>query len=63
MAEAEEEAPAAEVPGPKGKLGPDNFSARWTGFVVPEHTETYTFYTLSDDGVRLLVDGEAVIEN
>ncbi len=42
---------------------PDNFSARWTGFVQPKITGTYEFYTLSDDGVRLWVDGELIINN
>ena len=34
----------------------DTFSVRWTGQVQPQFTETYTFYTQSDDGVRLWVN-------
>lgn len=44
-------------------IGPDTFSARWTGKVKPKHSETYTFYTTSDDGVRLWVDGQLVVNN
>jgi hypothetical protein len=35
---------------PDGALGKDTFSIRWTGQVEPQYSETYTFYTLSDDG-------------
>ncbi|MDP4181762.1 MAG: PA14 domain-containing protein, partial [Bacillota bacterium] len=34
----------------------DNFSVRWTGYVEPLYSEDYTFYTSSDDGVRLCID-------
>jgi hypothetical protein len=42
---------------PAAGLRSDNFSVRWTGFVVPRHSETYTFTVRSDDGARLWVDG------
>ncbi|WP_421920568.1 choice-of-anchor L domain-containing protein [Marinifilum sp.] len=46
-----------------GLLGNDQFSIRYSGnFVVPE-TGNYTFYTNSDDGVRLQIDGAYVINN
>jgi len=41
----------------------DAFSVRWTGKIEPRHSEEYTFYTLSNDGVRLWIDGQLVIEN
>jgi hypothetical protein len=44
-------------------IGPDTFSARWTGQVKPGYSETYTFYTTSDDGIRLWVNGQLVINN
>ena len=44
-------------------IGPDTWSARWTGRVKPANSETYTFYTTSDDGVRLWVDGRLIIDN
>ncbi len=41
----------------------DLFSVRWTGEVEAAFTETYTFYTMSDDGVRLWVDGQQLIDD
>ncbi|MDF3066671.1 MAG: hypothetical protein K0R38_2272 [Polyangiaceae bacterium] len=41
----------------------DTFSVRWTGNVVPQFSETYNFYTVSDDGVRLWVNNVLVIDN
>ncbi|MGI4787327.1 MAG: PA14 domain-containing protein [Janthinobacterium lividum] len=39
------------------------YSARWTGRVTPKYSETYTFTTTSDDGVRLWVDGKPIVDN
>ena len=39
----------------------DNFQIRWTGKIVPRFTETYTFYTQTDEGVRLWVNGTQLI--
>jgi hypothetical protein len=41
----------------------DNFSVRWTGYVQPLYSQTYTFYTSSDDGVRLWINGQQLINN
>jgi len=40
-----------------------NWSANWAGQVQAENTGTYTFYTNSDDGVRLWVNGQLLIDN
>ncbi|WP_040405870.1 alpha-L-fucosidase [Amycolatopsis nigrescens] len=48
--------PAASVPA-------EGFSSRWTGRVVPRETGEYTFTTVSDDTVRLWVDGRLVVDN
>ena len=48
---------------PAASIGADTFSARWTGQVEPQFTGSYTFYTQSDDGVRLWVNGQQVINN
>jgi hypothetical protein len=48
---------------PDGAIAPDGFSVRWTGFVKPRYTETYTFYTTSDDGIRLWVNGVQLVNN
>jgi hypothetical protein len=37
------------------RVGADNFSVRWAGQLIPRFTETYTFRTTSDDGVRLWI--------
>ncbi|WP_414664429.1 PA14 domain-containing protein [Horticoccus sp. 23ND18S-11] len=41
--------------GPNG-TGSDNFSIRWSGFVEPLHSETYTFTIGSDDGMRVYIE-------
>ncbi len=48
---------------PDPNVDPDSFSVRWTGFVEPIYSETYTFYTVSDDGVRLWVNGQSIVDN
>src|SRR5690606_5916288 len=50
------EAPAPEVQ-------KNSFSVRWTGWVEPLYSETYTFYTVSDDGVRLWANDQPVIDH
>lgn len=47
---------------PAPSISADRFSIRWTGQVQAEFTETYRFYTRSDDGVRLFVDGKKIID-
>jgi hypothetical protein len=49
--------------GPDPSVGDDNFSVRWTGEVEAAFTETYTFYPKTDDGVRLWVDGQLLVDN
>lgn len=41
----------------------EGFSVRWTGALTPPETGAYTFATRSDDGVRLWVGGDLVINN
>ena len=48
---------------PDPLVGEDNFSVRWTGEVEAAFTETYRFYTNSDDGVRLWVDGQELFDD
>ncbi len=43
-------------------IAADTFSVRWTGQVQPRYTETYTFYTSTDDGVRLWVNNQLLID-
>lgn len=49
-------APAVGVPA-------TDFSVRWTGQVEPLYSETYTFSTLSDDGIRVWVNGQKLIDH
>jgi hypothetical protein len=49
--------------GPDPAVGDDTFSVKWAGEVEAVFTETYTFYTRSDDGVRLWVDGQQLVDN
>lgn len=48
---------------PDASLGSDQFSARWSGYVMPQYSETYEFNTSSDDGVRLWVDETLLVDN
>ncbi|MEO7318284.1 MAG: lamin tail domain-containing protein, partial [Chthoniobacteraceae bacterium] len=46
-----------------GGVGVDQFSVRWSGQVRPTSTGTYTFFTNSDDGVRLYVNSQTIVDN
>jgi PA14 domain len=48
---------------PSEQISPDTFSARWMGQVQADHSETYRFYTHSDDGVRLWVNHQLLIDH
>jgi pectate lyase len=48
---------------PVSSMGSDTYTIRWTGYVEPLYSETYTFYTVSDDGVRLWVNGRQLIND
>jgi hypothetical protein len=41
----------------------ENFYARWTGLLRVEKAGRITFWTESDDGSRLLIDGKVVVDN
>ena len=43
--------------------GSKSFSIRWTGQVQPKYSETYTFTTTSDDGIRLWINGKPLVDN
>jgi hypothetical protein len=46
---------------PTSVIGADTFSARWTGQVQAQYSQTYTFHVTGDDGVRLWVNGTLLI--
>ena len=41
----------------------NTFSVRWEGFIEVPTSGSYTFYTNTDDGVRLWVNGQLIIED
>jgi len=43
-------------------LGPDGYSIRWTGQLVPPASGSYDLVVAGDDGFRLFVDGRLVID-
>jgi hypothetical protein len=48
---------------PDATVGADTFSVRWRGKVQPRFSETYSFFTTADDGVRLWVNGVQLVDN
>jgi len=48
---------------PDPAIGADTFSVRWTGYIQPFYSETYTFRTFSDDGDRVWVNGQLLIDD
>ncbi|RYD39824.1 MAG: hypothetical protein EOP85_15285, partial [Verrucomicrobiaceae bacterium] len=47
---------------PDPLIEPDTFSARWTGFIQPLHSGTYTFHSKSDNGRKLWVNDKLIID-
>ena len=48
---------------PAPGVNTDCFSSRWTGEVMPEFSQTYTFYLTADNASRLWVGGQLLIDN
>jgi hypothetical protein len=48
---------------PDANVGADDFSIRWRGWIQPLYSETYTFRTSSNDGVRLRINDQLLIED
>jgi hypothetical protein len=49
-------------PGAPMGLNVDNFSVRWHGKITARFSDTYTFFSGSDDGERLIVGGQLLID-
>lgn len=47
---------------PDPSISQNDFTAVWSGQVQAEFTEPYTFYTITDDGVRLWVNNQELID-
>ena len=48
---------------PDPSIGTNTYSIRWTGLIEPLYSETYTIYTVSDDGIRVWIDGQLVVDS
>jgi autotransporter-associated beta strand protein len=48
---------------PGALVGSNQFTVRWTGSVQPQFTEKYSFITTADDGVRLYLNGQLLIDD
>ena len=43
-------------------IAEDHFTASWTGFIQADYSEEYQFLAEADEGMRLYVDGELVLD-
>jgi PA14 domain len=48
---------------PGSGIDAETFSVRWTGQVQPRYTEHYSFTALSDEAVRVWVDGQLIVDD
>ena len=48
---------------PASGIKPKLFSARWTGWVQPLYSESYTFFLTADGGTRFTLDGNLLIDD
>ena len=48
---------------PGAPAGSNHFAVRWTGSVQPQFNETYNFITTADDGVRMFINGQLLIND
>ncbi len=47
---------------PDPLIDADSFSCRWEGFIQPLYSETYTFHSKSDNGRKLWINNQPVID-
>jgi PA14 domain-containing protein/concanavalin A-like lectin/glucanase superfamily protein/glycosyl hydrolase family 127 (putative beta-L-arabinofuranosidase)/glycosyl hydrolase family 2/beta-L-arabinofuranosidase (glycosyl hydrolase family 127)/3-keto-disaccharide hydrolase/putative Ig domain-containing protein len=47
---------------PASGVSNEQFSVRWTGFIQPRYSEVYTFHLTADDGCRLWVNDQLLID-
>ncbi len=48
---------------PPAGVTPSTYSVRWNASIRPAFSETYTFYTKSDEGIRVWVNHKLLIDN
>lgn len=49
--------------GPAWWMRANHFSSRWEGWLLVPVSTNYAFYCQSDDGIRLMLDGQTVIDH
>jgi hypothetical protein len=49
--------------GPAWWMPRNHFSSRWEGWLLVPVSTNYAFYSQSDDGIRLMLDGKTVIDH
>jgi hexosaminidase len=47
----------------RGDERPENYGVRLTGFLRVPQDALYTFYVISDDGAKLRIDGDLVVDH
>lgn len=47
---------------PDYRVNTDSFSVRWTGKIQPQYSEVYTFHVNSDNGRRLWINNQLIID-
>ena len=50
------------APTPMTIAHPEHYGVRWTGFIEPRFSESYSFLVVVDDGARLWVDDRLVLD-
>lgn len=50
------------VNSPSPELNTDGFSVRWTGRIQPRYSGNYTFYTTSDNGCKVWINDQLIID-
>lgn len=48
---------------PVAEIQKDKFLVRWSGSIRPEKTDNYTFVGKSNDGIRMSVNGQMILNN
>lgn len=48
---------------PDPAIDPDSFSVRWSGKIEADSDGSYSFVGVSDNGIRLVIDGVTIIDN
>jgi glucose/arabinose dehydrogenase len=47
---------------PQKDIAPSSYSVRWTGTLLGQFSESYKFYVPTKNGIRVLIDGQPVID-